>query len=129
LLAVLKSRWFLALIGLLFIVLILWFGGPYVGIADSKPLESVAGRLIAVMLVVLIFALIVVVRLLRAKQSNQALADGVAQQGAAESAAGRAPASGDEKQLRKRFERDPADPKHFLTVWGVGYRFLRDGAP
>jgi two-component system alkaline phosphatase synthesis response regulator PhoP len=32
-------------------------------------------------------------------------------------------------RLRKRFERDPADPKHFLTVWGVGYRFLRDGAP
>jgi two-component system, OmpR family, alkaline phosphatase synthesis response regulator PhoP len=32
-------------------------------------------------------------------------------------------------RLRKRFERDPADPKHFLTVWGVGYRFLRDGGP
>ena len=31
-------------------------------------------------------------------------------------------------RLRKRFERDPADPKHFLTVWGVGYRFLTDGA-
>jgi two-component system, OmpR family, alkaline phosphatase synthesis response regulator PhoP len=30
-------------------------------------------------------------------------------------------------RLRKRFERDPADPKHFLTVWGVGYRFLREG--
>ena len=27
-------------------------------------------------------------------------------------------------RLRKRFERDPANPKHFLTVWGVGYRFL-----
>lgn len=32
-------------------------------------------------------------------------------------------------RLRKRFERDPADPKHFLTVWGVGYRFLKDGGP
>ncbi len=31
-------------------------------------------------------------------------------------------------RLRKRFERDPANPRHFLTVWGVGYRFLRDGA-
>jgi two-component system alkaline phosphatase synthesis response regulator PhoP len=27
-------------------------------------------------------------------------------------------------RLRKRFERDPAQPRHFLTVWGVGYRFL-----
>ena len=32
-------------------------------------------------------------------------------------------------RLRKRFERDPAEPKHFLTVWGVGYRFLKDGGP
>jgi two-component system alkaline phosphatase synthesis response regulator PhoP len=32
-------------------------------------------------------------------------------------------------RLRKRFERDPANPRHFLTVWGVGYRFLKDGEP
>lgn len=30
-------------------------------------------------------------------------------------------------RLRKRFERDPASPRHFLTVWGVGYRFLAEG--
>ncbi len=30
-------------------------------------------------------------------------------------------------RLRKRFERDPANPRHFLTVWGVGYRFLLEG--
>ena len=32
-------------------------------------------------------------------------------------------------RLRKRFERDPATPRHFLTVWGVGYRFLAEGEP
>ena len=32
-------------------------------------------------------------------------------------------------RLRKRFERDPTAPKHFLTVWGVGYRFLIEGEP
>jgi len=32
-------------------------------------------------------------------------------------------------RLRKRFERDPAVPRHFLTVWGVGYRFLTEGEP
>jgi two-component system, OmpR family, alkaline phosphatase synthesis response regulator PhoP len=32
-------------------------------------------------------------------------------------------------RLRKRFERDPATPRHFLTVWGVGYRFLGEGEP
>jgi two-component system alkaline phosphatase synthesis response regulator PhoP len=30
-------------------------------------------------------------------------------------------------RLRKRFERDPAEPRHFLTVWGVGYRFMSEG--
>ena len=29
-------------------------------------------------------------------------------------------------RLRKRFEKDPANPRHFLTVWGVGYRFLTE---
>ena len=32
-------------------------------------------------------------------------------------------------RLRKRFEKDPANPRHFLTVWGVGYRFLGEGGP
>jgi len=32
-------------------------------------------------------------------------------------------------RLRKRFERDQANPRHFLTVWGVGYRFLVEGEP
>jgi two-component system OmpR family response regulator/two-component system alkaline phosphatase synthesis response regulator PhoP len=27
------------------------------------------------------------------------------------------------KRLRRRIEADPAEPKHLLTVWGVGYKF------
>lgn len=27
------------------------------------------------------------------------------------------------KELRKKIERDPGDPTHFITVWKVGYRF------
>lgn len=31
-------------------------------------------------------------------------------------------------RLRQKLEHDPTDPKHFLTVRGVGYRFVRDGS-
>ena len=27
------------------------------------------------------------------------------------------------KRLRRRIERDPANPRYLLTVWGVGYRW------
>jgi two-component system OmpR family response regulator/two-component system alkaline phosphatase synthesis response regulator PhoP len=27
------------------------------------------------------------------------------------------------KRLRRRIESDPAEPRHLLTVWGVGYKF------
>ncbi|MGE3526790.1 MAG: helix-turn-helix domain-containing protein, partial [Gemmatimonadales bacterium] len=30
-------------------------------------------------------------------------------------------------ELRRKLEPDPAEPKHFLTVWKVGYRF--EGGP
>ena len=32
-------------------------------------------------------------------------------------------------RLRKIFERDPHEPRHFLTVRGVGYRFQPEGEP
>ncbi|MCA9601102.1 MAG: response regulator transcription factor [Myxococcales bacterium] len=32
-------------------------------------------------------------------------------------------------RLRRHFERDPANPVHFVSVRGAGYRFMPDGAP
>jgi two-component system, OmpR family, alkaline phosphatase synthesis response regulator PhoP len=27
-------------------------------------------------------------------------------------------------ELRRKLEEDPTEPRHFLTVWTVGYRFV-----
>ena len=27
------------------------------------------------------------------------------------------------RRIREKIEEDPSDPRHLLTVWGVGYRF------
>jgi two-component system OmpR family response regulator len=32
-------------------------------------------------------------------------------------------------RLRKTFERDPAQPRHFLTIRDAGYRFVAEGEP
>jgi DNA-binding response OmpR family regulator len=32
-------------------------------------------------------------------------------------------------RLRKYFEVDPANPRHFLSVRGAGYRFVAEGDP
>jgi type VI secretion system protein ImpL len=101
--AIFKNRWFLALIGLLFLALIIWFGGPYIAIADVKPLEGVTGRLIAIIIVMMIYALTVTLKQVRAKKASQKLAAGAAKQedsGGAKGSAG----GGDAQQLGKRFE-------------------------
>jgi DNA-binding response OmpR family regulator len=30
-------------------------------------------------------------------------------------------------ELRRKLEPDPATPRHILTVWKSGYRFMGDG--
>ncbi len=113
-LAFLKSRAFLALIGVIALAVLIWFAGPYFAFADHKPLESVVGRLLAILILVVVWAMVLTFKTLQAGKANKQLAEGVvAQDGAAEAAAG--PAAGksavqrdgnpaDAAQLRKRFE-------------------------
>ena len=118
-LAFLKSRTFLVLVGLTLLALLLWFAGPYFAFADHKPLESVVGRLVAILILVVIWAVTLQIRQMRAGRANRKLADGVvaadadqasdadSDRPAAKSGASAALSRGssaDAAQLRKRFE-------------------------
>lgn len=102
-LALLKNRTVLALIGLILLALLVWFVGPYFAFADVKPFESVIARLIAILVLVVLWAVTVTVKQLRSSRASAQLANEVVAQAAAKDNES-AGASGDAVQLRKRFE-------------------------
>ncbi|HUE11625.1 MAG TPA: type VI secretion system membrane subunit TssM, partial [Steroidobacteraceae bacterium] len=98
-----KRRGFLIFLGLLFLSLFIWFAGPYFAFAEWKPLEPEIARLIAILLLVVIWALIVLVKYLGNRRASAKLAEAVVAQSAAP-AAGASGASREAVQLRERFE-------------------------
>lgn len=94
--AFIKSRTFLVLVGLLILALLIWFAGPYFAFADWRPLESVLVRVLTIVVVFVAYAFIV---LLKKAKSNSASA-----KLATEVASGDSKGGADAAQLRKRFE-------------------------
>ncbi len=106
-LAILKSRAVATLVGLLLLALLLWFAGPYFAFADHKPLESVVARLVAILVLVVVWAVVLQLAQLRSANVSKKIAtEVVAQDGSNESGSGsNSRGSGaDAAQLRKRFE-------------------------
>ncbi len=97
-LAFLKSRSFLVLVGLLILALLIWFAGPYFAFADYHPLESVLARVFAIFLVFAIWGVLLLLKALKSNRASSKLATEVAgQEGGGKGGA-------DAAQLRKRFE-------------------------
>lgn len=104
-LALLKSRTFVLVIGLILLSALIWFAGPYFAFADSKPLDGVLERIVAILLVIVASALVLLFKQMRSARASGKLADEVVAQGGAEPDADAAAArAGDAAQLRKRFE-------------------------
>jgi type VI secretion system protein ImpL len=99
----LKQVWLLALVGLLLLSLIVWFGGPYLALGSFKPFESTTGRLIAIIVLLVCWAAWLQLRALRAQRANNNLASAVAAQPDGAAAAGAGRESLDARQLRERF--------------------------
>jgi type VI secretion system protein ImpL len=46
-----KSRWFVTILGLTLLSLLIWFGGPWLGIGESQPLASPVARLVTIIVI------------------------------------------------------------------------------
>lgn len=102
-------RGVLVLVGLALLALAIWFAGPYLAFADYKPLESVAGRIIAILVAALAASLAVQLRARRDSRAGEKLMSDMAAQKDAPPAAGAARGADgargpDAAQLRQRFD-------------------------
>jgi type VI secretion system protein ImpL len=57
-LGILTAKWFVTLVGAIALALIVWFIGPLVAVADTRPLDSEIVRLLVVMGIVFVWGLI-----------------------------------------------------------------------
>jgi type VI secretion system protein ImpL len=106
--AILKNRTVLLFLGLALLAALLWFAGPYFAFADYKPLESVVARLVAIIVVVVVWAVALQLRQLRSTNASNKIAAEIGAQASEISPDGHAAMAGgtsaDAAQLRKRFE-------------------------
>ncbi|HET7930255.1 MAG TPA: hypothetical protein VFL63_02560, partial [Rhodanobacteraceae bacterium] len=80
LLGFMKSGWFWALVGVILLSLLVWFGGPYLGIGDSQPLYNAIPRLVVIVIIIAIWAIALQVAALLARNKARQLSGEVAGQ-------------------------------------------------
>ena len=104
-LTVLKSGWFIALVGLLLLSVLIWLGGPYLGIGDSQPLASPVTRLVVIVVLLAVWVVCLQIQQLRLRSKTAKMSGDLAGQDA-----GTAAAPGDDRgaseraQLAARFQ-------------------------
>src|SRR5947207_4237794 len=96
------KRTFIVLLGLLLIVLFIWYAGPYFAFAEFRPLESETSRLIAIGVVIGLWLLIRLMKRLRAYRASDRLLTAVVAQPQPQVEKARTPA--EVVKLRERFE-------------------------
>ena len=52
---ILTQKWIISTIGIIALLILIWFGGPYLGLGDSKPLASPFNRLLVILLVMVVW--------------------------------------------------------------------------
>lgn len=75
-----KRGWFLALVGVLLLSLLIFFGGPFLAIADYQPLASLTQRAIGIVIVFVVWLLWLQIRFFLSWRKSQKLAQELAAQ-------------------------------------------------
>jgi type VI secretion system protein ImpL len=100
----LASGWFLGAIAMLLLALVIWFLGPYFAFGEARPFASVAGRLIGIVVLLVVWIAILQWKFVRSARASRKLAAEVAGQTDAPVVAAAQPAqAADAGQLRERF--------------------------
>jgi len=101
----LLNRWTLSIIGVVLLALLVWFLGPYFAFGEARPMYSVMGRVVAILLVLLIWAAAMLWRTYREMRGSRKLASEVAEQAEAPAIgpAAQPAGAGDAAQLKERF--------------------------
>lgn len=102
---IILNRWFLGTVGIVLLALVVWFLGPYFAFGETRPFETVLGRVIAILVLFVIWIAILQWRYLSAIRASRKLASEVAGQADAPAIEqGKAAEPADAAQLKQRFE-------------------------
>ncbi|WP_186012122.1 type VI secretion system membrane subunit TssM [Burkholderia gladioli] len=96
-----RSRWFASAVGLALIAVLIWLGGPYLGLGDRQPLASPAARLALILALVLAWLVLLLVLQWRAQRKTARLSGELAGQEA--KLAAEEPGSAERAALQQRF--------------------------
>jgi type VI secretion system protein ImpL len=105
-LSLLKSGWFIALIGLLLLSLLIWLGGPYLGIGDSQPLASPVTRLVIIIVLLVVWVVCLQIAQMRLRSKTAKMSGDLAghDAGSSPAAPGDDRSAGERTQLAARFQ-------------------------
>jgi len=97
------QKWLISAIGIIALIILIWFGGPYLGIGDSKPLSSPFNRLLAILVVLVIWGFNNLRLRFKATQANTQMIDSLVAAPAAPSETAPDVSAEEVAQLRDRF--------------------------
>jgi type VI secretion system protein ImpL len=97
-----RTGWFITLVGIVLLSVLIWLGGPYLGLGDAQPLASPIARLVLIVLIVVMWVVCLQVQQLRMRSKTKQMSGDLAGQGAQEAGDDRSTA--ERAQLQGRFQ-------------------------